>query len=149
MLADIITNVLTRLNAGRATPLALKVGERHIGENDAHTRIVWVPSEDTFSPAVQVGGMPRAVATRVAGVEAHVWAADMAETEDLVNDLVVAWHAATGGHYDLRGGEWKTAGELMNDGSAYLLRLTAHLPVVRAAPAQVRPETTTSTTDIA
>lgn len=149
MLADIITNVLSRLNAGRVTQLASKVGERFLWENDAHTRIVWVPADDSFGPAVQVGGQPRAVATRVAGVEVHVWAPDLAEAETLVNDLVVAWHAATGGHYDLRGGEWKTAGELMNDGIGYLLRLTAHLPVVRAAPAKVRPETTTSTTDLA
>jgi hypothetical protein len=149
VLADIITDALARVNAGRSPTLGLKVGERHLGANDAHTRIVWVPSDDSFAPAVQVGGNPRAVATRVAGVEVHVWAATMAEAEALVNDLVVAWHGATGRHYDLRGGEWKTAGELMNDGFGYLLRLTAHLPIVRAAPVTVRPETTTSTTDIA
>ena len=149
MLADIITDALARVNAGRSPTLALKVGERFLWENDAHTRIVWVPYDDSFGPAVQVCGKPRAVATRVAGVEVHVWAATLAEAEALLNDLIVAWHGATGGHYDIRGGEWKFAGELMNDGVGYLLRLTAHVPIVRAAPVTVRPETTTSTTDIA
>jgi tetrahydromethanopterin S-methyltransferase subunit B len=95
---------------------------------------------------VKVGANPKSYATRVAGVDCAVWGEDLAKTEQMVNDLIVALHreCMSRGNYELRGAEWVTAGELTNNGIVYLLRLAIDIPIVGPPAIPVRPQTETS-----
>ena len=95
---------------------------------------------------MQVGANPKSYATRVAGVDCAVWGEDLAKTEEMVNDLIVALHreCMSRGNYELRGAEWITTGELTNNGIVYLLRLAIFVPIVGVPAIPVRPRTETS-----
>ena len=148
-------------------PTTSIIGEQGEGQNDAPPRLVWVPGHDTFGPANMIGPSPagRAVRTRHAGVECHVWAApattpspaaNLSAAELMVNAIIYAIHEELrvglafgtdntwfgyGCRYDLRGQTWHTAGMLEQFGVGCTLDLVFDLPVLAPAPVSVRPLT--------
>ncbi len=149
MLADTIGAIITQANVGRTPALALLIGEKHKAENGVPPRIVWVPVSESFGPAKKIGGNPRAVRTRLATVECEVWGADLATTEQMINDIIFAAHTALGhGWYEVQSGRWKTEGELRALGYECALTWTFEIPVVGTAATATTPETYTTTTTI-
>ena len=142
-LDSIIHDVVTAFNDGRRQPVPSFIGEKYIAQHDTPPRLVWLPTSDSFGPPVQVGANPKSYATRVAGVDCAVWGEDLAKTETMINDLIVALHreCVSRGNYELRGAEWVTAGELTNNGIVYLLRLAIYIPIVGTPAIPVRPKT--------
>jgi hypothetical protein len=159
------------------TPITSIIGEQGEGQNDAPPRFVWVPTRDSFGPAMQVGPKPRgrSVRTRNAGVECHLWAqaatpnpgenlatASLSIAEQLLNDLVWSVHEelraglapdgdtwwSWGCLYRLGAVEWQTKGTLMQNGCECVAELTFALPVIENAMAIVTPETFTLTNQI-
>jgi hypothetical protein len=145
-LDTLIHDVVSAFNDARPAIIPSFIGEKHIAQHDTPPRLVWVPFADTFGPPVQVGANPKSYATRVAGVDCAVWGEDLAKTEEMVNDLIVALHreCVSRGNYELRGGEWITAGELTNNGIVYLLHLAIDVPIVGKPAIPVRPKTEAS-----
>ena len=146
MLDAIIHAVVKAFNGARPFATASFIGEKYIAQNDRPPRLVWIPTTDSFGPPVQVGANPKSYATRVAGVDCAVWGEDLAKTEDMANDLIVAIHqqCKSRGNYEVRGAEWVTAGELTNNGIVYLLHLAIDIPIVGKPAIPVRPRTETS-----
>ena len=128
----IIDAVLVRLNDGRATPVVSLVGEKHVFENGAPPRLVWVPGRDSFGPAEKGGTAPRQLRTRIARFDVHVWGADFEATEALVNDTIAAIYLMTRGSFELSEGEWVTAGELLAFGAVCILGVSFKIPVTEA-----------------
>ncbi len=145
-LDELIHAVVKTFNDARPFRTPSFIGEKHIAQHDTPPRLVWVPSADSFGPPVQVGANPKSYATRVAGVDCAVWGEDLAKTEEMVNDLIVALHreCMSRGNYELRGGEWITAGELTNNGIVFLLHLAIAVPIVGRPATPVRPQTETT-----
>jgi hypothetical protein len=145
MLDRIIHEVVHAFNGARPFATASFIGEKYIAQNDTPPRLVWIPTSDTFNPPVFVGANPKCYATRVAGVDCAVWGGKVAEAEEMANDLIVAIHeqCRSRGNYELRGAEWITAGEFMNNGVVYLLHLAFEIPVVGRPATVTRPETET------
>jgi len=142
----VIHAVVQAFNDGRQVRTPSFIGEKYIAQNDTPPRLVWIPTTDSFGPPVQVGANPKSYATRAAGVDCAVWGEDLAKTEEMANDLIVAIHqqCKSRGNYDVRGAEWVTAGELTNNGIVYLLHLAIDIPIVGKPAIPVRPQTETS-----
>ena len=148
MLADLIAEIATKLPPGTTN----LVGGKHISAGGTPPRVVWVPTEDTFSAARQHGAEPRSVKTRIAGVLVHIWAkgaqadgsGDLSATEQLVNDLLWATHQVAYGSYDVKRGSWlgNDGEELTTLGRVYLLELDFQVPITA-------PAATTQTIDTA
>jgi hypothetical protein len=140
LLADVITAILAELNRNRSPRFEELIGERHIHAHGKPPRLVWVPTTDSFEPPVKVTDNPRALRTRVCGVECHAWGANLRAAELIVNDVCVAVHRVAKrrtdpvcyGYYELRGLEWVTAGEFLNEGVVGVLRLEFRLDVADA-----------------
>lgn len=147
-LADFIGDVVAHLNTGRDEPIPSYLGEKYKAQNDAPPRLVWVPTSDTFGPAVRIGANPKSVANRVAGVECRIWGATLADTEALLNDVLVAARRMGGGLLEMRGGEWQTEGELANEGFLYVMSLAVQIPVTEPAAVAITPETYTTSTRV-
>jgi hypothetical protein len=145
-LHEIIHAVVKAFNDTGPLRIPSFVGEKYIAQNDTPPRLVWIPTTDSFGPPVQVGANPKSYATRVAGVDCAVWGEDLAKTEEMANDLIVAIHqqCKSRGNYEVRGAEWVTAGELTNNGIVYLLHLAIDIPIVGRPAIPVRPQTETS-----
>jgi len=144
-LDGLIHAVVKAFNDERPHRIPSFIGEKYIAQNDTPPRLVWIPTTASFGPPVQVGANPKSYATRVAGVDCAVWGEDLAKTEEMVNDLIVAIHqqCRSRGNYELRGAEWVTAGEFLNNGIVYLLRLAIEIPIVGRPAAVTRPQTET------
>ncbi len=132
--------MLAELNAGRAPTLDTLIGERHIHAHGKPSRLVWVPTTDSFEPPIKATDNPRALRTRVCGVECHAWGSDLRNAEQLVSDVCVAVHRVAKrrttpvcyGNYELRGLEWVTAGEFLNEGIVGVLRLEFRVDIAEA-----------------
>ena len=151
-------------------PITSIIGEQGEGQNDAPPRLVWVPSRDSFGPALQIGPKPRgrSVRSRRAGVDCHLWApaaspgpgvnlatASLSAAEQVLNDLLAAVHeelrAGTaadadtwwshGCKYELGSCEWQTRGTLMQNGCECIVEMTFELPVLDSPLGIVTPET--------
>jgi hypothetical protein len=144
--AKIIDTVVGTFNAGRPRPVPSFIGEKYIAQNDTPPRLVWIPTADSFGPPVKVGANPKSYATRTAGLDCAIWGPDLATTEAMANDLIVALHqqCLSRGNYELRGAEWITAGELTNNGIVYLLHLAIDIPIVGVPAVPVRPQSDSS-----
>jgi hypothetical protein len=140
MLSDIISAVLSELNSSRTPKLDQLIGEKHIQAHGRPPRLVWVPTSDSFEPPIKASDNPRALRTRVCGVDCHVWGADLGVAELLVNDVCVAVHRVAKrrvspvcyGNYELRGLDWITAGEFLHEGIVGVLHLEFRLDVADA-----------------
>ena len=142
----LIHAVVKEFNDARPHRVPSFVGEKYIAQHDTPPRLVWIPTTDSFGPPVKVGANPRSYATRVAGVDCAVWGEDLGKTEEMGNDLIVALHrvCVSRGNYELRGAEWVTAGEFLNNGIVYLLRLAFEIPIVDRPAAVARPQSETT-----
>lgn len=85
MIGDIITAATARL-----TGVPVLVGKRYLDANGKPPRVVFVPTRDRFGPAQRVGGAQPALATRIAGLQVHVWGADVDATEQLAHQVIAA-----------------------------------------------------------
>lgn len=132
MLADIIDVTMATLNARRADELPVLIGEKHVFANGAPPRIVWVPGTDSFTAPEKRSHTQPSILTRAAGVSCHVWGKTLADTEQLLNDLLLAVKDATRGDFEVQGAEWLTEGEFCSSGAACLLQLVFRMPVVAA-----------------
>lgn len=156
--ANVVDGTAVWSDAGAASgthtaPVPSFVGEKYEAEHGTPPRLVWVPTDDTFGPPVKTGASggvnPKSVRTRLAGVDCHIWAADLAAAEQIINDLVFAAHKALKhGWYEPQAGHWKTAGELQNQGIGYVLPFILQIPIVGTAAASVTLLTYVTTTTI-
>ena len=106
------------------------IGEENLSAAGAPPRIVWVPSNDSFSPASERGRPEqRSLATRRVGVDVHLWGADLAAAEAMIDGFVWALRQVVGANYELLGGSWKGQ-SVTAKGRAYILGIAMHVPVV-------------------
>lgn len=110
-------------------PVLFREGDEKVNVNDQPPRVVWFPTADQYGAArLQGAAEPRAVGTRVAGVEFHVWGADLASTEVLANSLAAAIYAQSFGSSSIRGGQFRPHGAT-DQGRLYVLNATFDIPV--------------------
>jgi hypothetical protein len=123
------------------------VGPKELNNNRAKApRVVWVPTRDRFGPPRGPGANPRRILTRNAGCEVHLWGADLASTEALLNSVLSAIHKVAHGSYEATEGEWKDQlGSVTNAGLAYVFGVTFAVPVTDA-PSTEGPVTSIPTT---
>lgn len=128
-------------------------------------RIVWVPTQENFGPAIGQGGdgvtVPRPLATRQSNFTIHLWAAAVPQTGqttqnaadiDALESLLNAFMWAV--YYQVHGapalpfigtGRWaglNVDGSNLACGIGYILPITVNIPVVRPL------ETTATVTEI-
>jgi hypothetical protein len=130
--------------------VAFSDGPEHDVDGGA-PRVVWVPTEDSFSPAAEGWiGEPHAVATREAGTEARIWGKTRDQAEEVLQKLIVALGAACGLSVSFGVGRWATTGPdaLTQYGRRYVLPVTFLMPVLEDAVVEGT-VSTTDTTDIA
>lgn len=117
------------------------------------TRIYWTPALERFSgpdpriPRAALVASPnpaRALRTRLAAVEAHLWAGNerssqldnIADVEQLLSDLVSAIHHQAYGNYELLAGRMVAAGsDATNLGHAYVLSVAFQIPLLETQKA--------------
>lgn len=152
MLSDVITSVVASLNAGRATPITSLVGASHLEAAGVPPRLVWVPTQDGFDNTPFVSEARRQMRQRTAGVDMHIWAADLAACEQLLHDVVLALDAQVDssgrpqrGFYELRSASWITEGELSSLGTVCVLALAFKIPIVAPSPTTATILTTSGT----
>lgn len=132
---DIVNGVTARL-----TGTQVLLGKKYLDQNSAPPRVVFVPSRDKYGPPQRIGGAQKAIHTCWAGLQVHVWAADVAATEslkdqvlqvlrDTVAGLTVAQIAADG--YRVLGGGWLD-NAWTNRGEVYVLEIECGFPVAPA-----------------
>jgi hypothetical protein len=140
-----IVPAITAVLTSRGVAATVKVGGKHISENDAPPRIVWVMRGGPGGAAREVGGNPRHLRTRNLGVEAHVWAESYDAAEALLNELLSATHQALHGSYSFDGEEWVEE-ELLALGCVVIARLTFRVPVTEPVKATAEIKSTQATT---
>jgi hypothetical protein len=123
LISDVIAAVMADMNIGRAQALATLIGEKHLAENDAPPRIVWLPTTDEFSPARLAGGTPRPLWDMVANYSLHLWADTIDAARQMELDAVAAMHrvmhagiAASSLRFKPTGATWHNEGELQTSG---------------------------------
>jgi len=140
------------LSTTTGTP-ALEIASTPKRDRTATPRVTWVPTQDSFNlqppamtrsvqqaflaanPGKQI---PRAIATRQVGVEAHIWAGnnpgsadDYSLTEALVGAVISALRHQAYGVVHLLGGAWVNPGVEANKlGHRYVLNLAIDIPVL-------------------
>ena len=131
-LADIITNLNATLVARGIDEDRLFTGAEHLRKHGAPPRIVWTPGRrETIGPAAKGGWNPRPLRTRNAALDAHCWGADLASTEQLLNDVVAAVHAVAHGAYQTPGVEWfGVDGDVVKVGFVAVVSFTFEVPIV-------------------
>lgn len=86
--------------ASRMAGVPVLVGKKYLAQQGAPPRVVFVPTRDRLGPPQRIGGPSPAILTRHAGVQVHVWADDVAATEQLVGQLLLAINAAIAEDFD-------------------------------------------------
>lgn len=114
-----------------------EIGEELVGSNAVRPQsVVFALGQDAYQAPRQRPGA-KSIRTRVATVQAMIWAvgtektarADMRAVEALLDALLVAVERTVGGSFDVGGGQW--IGATPNQkGRAYSLALSFDLPVV-------------------
>jgi len=127
----IIHAVVKAFNGARPFATASFIGEKYIARTTR--RLAWSGSPlGHLRPAGLRRGQPEVLRHARRGVDCAVWGGKVAEAEEMANDLIVAIHeqCRSRGNYELRGAEWITAGEFMNNGVVYLLHLAFEIPII-------------------
>lgn len=151
MIADVFSAVAA---ANVLKNVSCKLGQEFIGQ---HTdpgqdgRVVWVPTRDAFRRGKVQAGRPvnsrdaRALLTRIAGVNIHLWAhsgpnvdgsvAAIAAVEELARKVLVAIHEKAFGSYEAVGLVWPGSDDgeapMMQFGRSAVLQVTFEMPVAR------------------
>jgi len=105
--------------------------------NDSPPRIIYVPRSGPITGPQGQGGdgvrNPRPLWTRNIGMEVHLWGADFAATETLMNVLTQAIHSVLWGAYLMHSEDWNTAADTANKlGVVCVLQMTWKIPITRA-----------------
>jgi hypothetical protein len=140
-LAEYLQPVLDRLDP---VP-ALLVGARHLAEQGAPPRIVWVPDADDYEGGFQREADRRVVLDAWTGLACHVWGADPDAVRELRRALIAALVAEYGTpSLRFRGSGWlrPDAGEWTQDGEVYVLRVALRETVWEQPSTTVEIETT-------
>lgn len=118
--------------------LALTYGADQVHQEAAPPRIVWVPVEENFAPAVGIGhggdgvSSPLPLWTSEVSLEVHVWGRSQDEIEGLRNIVVGALHMVAHGAYTLSRAQWMNAtGAALTYGVEYVLEARVMVPVLR------------------
>lgn len=150
-----ITDVFTAVTAAAVLQgVESKLGQEFIGQHTdpgQYGRAVWVPTRDSFRRGKVQAGRPansrdaRALLTRVAGVNIHLWAhggnnangsvAAIAAVEDLARKVLVAIHEKAFGSYEAVGLVWPGSEDaeapMMQLGRSAVLQVTFEMPIAR------------------
>ncbi len=94
-------------------------------------RYVWVPTRDKFGPAERVGGNPRQLYTREAGVELHLWTVSVDDAETRMLAVINALHAEAATSVAFDAANW-SGPSIIGRGVLLTLELRVKLPVLRA-----------------
>ncbi len=128
MLATILEAVRARL--GVATTAWL-IGAAKAQQHGRPPRYVWIPGRDKFGPPDRAGGRPRALLTRVATVECHLWGTDLADAENRLHALVAALHADARTSFAIGDADWDRS-QATEAGQLVVLSVTFSIPVTDA-----------------
>lgn len=145
-----ITDVFTAVSANAAlTGVVSKIGAEFLDEFDVAPKLVWVPTNDTFTPGSRNTSAnstfvkePRQIGIRTAGARVRVWAAgdgtplgDINATEDLLRKLLVAVHETVFGSYRVQSMTWigQDGAELTQLGRVCDVSLTFDMPIFKDA----------------
>lgn len=129
------------------TRLAIAEEAWHIGAdklaNDeatgfARPRYVWVPTRDTFGPPERVGGNPKQLLTRFAGLELHLWADTIDDADDRVHAVIAAWMAEANTSVVFDAINWHSD-SVIGRGVPVTLAMRVKVPVLAATLRTVRP----------
>lgn len=112
----------------------------HAATGFARPRYVWVPTEDRFGPPERTGGNPRQLLTRLAGLELHLWADTLADAEDRISAVIVAWLEVANTSAMIDRVNWHTDSAI-GRGVPVTLAMRVKLPITRAARPTVQPQT--------
>lgn len=136
-LADVTAQIDAKLTS--VTGLRTKLGNEFVAENDRPPRIVYVPTEDSFTGARHHNMKYKTRQTLLAGFEVHCWAAAEADdasdakhiraTEALRDEFIFRAHEALPGVIEFTGGEWVPANKSMK-GRVYVLRARVATPII-------------------
>ncbi len=150
-LADVLAHVTNALAIDGGVAVTSFIGAEHLGRQDYEAPcIVYVPGIDAFTPEQMRSGTtktPRAVRTRMAGMELHLFAEDPTEVDHLrvaelfIDRVVCALVAVCAAGIEFEGGVWMPV-DVCQRGRGYVLRCRIALPVV---PNPATEGTTTST----
>lgn len=154
-----VNTILTTNGALSLTPgtPALEIASTPKRDRTTTPRVTWVPTQDRFGPpkapamtkaqqaaflAANPGKqVPRSIATRYLGVEAHLWAGnvvgsadDYSAAETLLNQVLSALRHTAYGVLNLEGAAWVNprASEGNTLGHRYVLSLTIEVPVLES-----------------
>jgi hypothetical protein len=156
MIEDVINSIRRNFRTN-GCPARVEIGPQFVAEHAAPPRVVFVPIKggDSFEPPLdtqpragatlgQPYENPRQIRTRWAGVEAHIWAAGIKQTEpglqyqadraalgELFNQTYAAlYEAAFGAYRDVSGGE-ESGTKLIGYGLLYIYRFQLAIPVLQ------------------
>lgn len=115
----------------RGVPIQALLGEDHVAYNTDSIRVVVYPTSEEIAPGLQAGGRdPRAIYTRVVGLEWEVWGGDYIETEALIQCVLHAVHFHGRGYSDaVQGIEWDRETKELQYGRKAYVRTAFHVPI--------------------
>lgn len=125
MLAEILEHIRVRLDV---SPDKWLIGDYKRQQNARPPRYVWVPTGDTFVAPERSQRLLRHLYTRVAGVDCHLWGADLADAEERLEALVAACHATANTAFELRGAEWDRA-QVNEAGQLVIVSMRWRIPI--------------------
>jgi hypothetical protein len=131
MSIQLVTEAIqTELAAVGVTGVSFAFGGEHIPRLESPPRVVWVPRGGPGSAPEKSSYNPRPLRTRNVSVEAHVWGADYAATESLLNSLLAATHRALHGSYEFTSEQWPDMNaELLAYGRVVIVSMVFRIPV--------------------
>lgn len=112
----------------------------HLATELARPRYVWVPTRDTFGPPERAGGSGRALYTRSAGLELHLWTDTQADAEERITNVIRAWHAEANTSAQPIALNWHAASSV-GRGTLVTLTMELRVPIAAVALRTVRPTT--------
>lgn len=117
-----------------------KTGNEKVAYQGAPPRVVFsYGPDDDFGPASPRGvgnamSPPRAFATRIARMRAHLWGRTHDEAESMLTALVAALFSMAIGSMSLIGGHWEDT-QNATAGAVYVLTWSFEIPLTAPAPA--------------
>lgn len=128
MLAEILET--TRARLGVATTAWL-IGAHKAQQNARPPRYVWIPGRDKFAAPERAGGRPRALYTRQATVDCHLWGTDLDDAENRLHALLAALHAEARTSFVATGADWDRA-QATEAGQLVVVSFAIEIPVTDA-----------------
>ena len=146
-LLDVFNDAKTAFPTWNSKNVIHFFGPQGVWKEERPPRVVWVPTADRFEapdphqpdftkPGSKIIGIePRAIFTRVAGVDVHLWAESYSDAEAMLESYVATlWSGVKVGLWgamDIDAGRWgSTDGrEVSQLGTLYILPISLRVPV--------------------